>query len=176
MSEAQVVEVDGWIGGYKTFDSYQPAWQPVKGRGRDWQARWPLVDQNDIASGFVVFEADAGFTEISISVIYRGSPVYRLDLCPPGQQHGNEFVARKYAPDLPRKFTGSHIHGWEDTRGWVKDHGLGEMPLRRPLENPPTDFDEAFEFVAKAVNITVQPGTRPVTLPPQRGLSLGKRR
>lgn len=176
MSEAQVAEVDTWISSYKAFDSYQPPWQPIRSRGRDWQATWPIVDLGGISSGKAVFETDAAFTEISISVIYRSNPIFRLDLVPADREEGNEFVALQYASDVPRKFTGTHTHSWDDHRLWVKSNGLGELPIRRPLIDPPTEIDGAFEFISRIMNVSLQPGQRPVILPPQKGLSLGKGR
>jgi hypothetical protein len=74
MSDADVNEVEAWIAGYKTFDHYFPGWDETPGHGRDWQARWPIVDANGVTSGMACFEADAAFNEISISIIFRRAP------------------------------------------------------------------------------------------------------
>lgn len=125
-----------------------------------------------ISSAYVALEADASFAFISISVIYRGNPIYRLDIVPPDRDEGNIFSARKYAKHLPPEFSGSHTHTWEDHRLWIADHGLGELPFRRPLEPAPDSFARAFDHVAEAINLTLLSAHRPIELPRQIGFSV----
>lgn len=170
MSEAQVAEVDAYIEAYKEFEGYMPEWLPVSGRGRDWQTRWPILDSAGGSSGFVCFECDAAFAKVGISVIYRRKPIWRLDKIRETERKENPYQVRKYAPHLPHEFQGSHVHAWNDHRLWVADQGLGELPFRRPMEEQLVSFEQAFDIVARAVNLTVSPSQRDVALPPQIGL------
>lgn len=170
MSEAQVAEVDAYVEAFKQFEGYMPEWQAVSGRGRDWQTRWPILDANGGSSGFVCFECDAAFAKVGISVIYRRKPIWRLDKIRETERKENPLPVRKYAPHLPREFHGSHVHAWDDHRLWVQDQGLGELPFRRPLEEQLVSFEQAFDIVAKATNLTVSPSQRGIALPAQSGL------
>lgn len=172
MSDAQIAEVDTWLTSYKTFDIYQPPWIAVAGRGRDWEANWPIVGADGISSAYVALEADAALVFISISIIYRSSTIYRLDIVPSDHTEGNPYSARKYAKDLPSQFCGPHTHAWEDHRTWIAEHGLGELPFRRPLDPAPSGFPSAFEYVAGEINLTLLPVHRPIQLPRQIGFSL----
>lgn len=172
MSDEQIVEVDSWLASYKTLDGYQPPWISVAGRGRAWEANWPILSVDGISSAYAALEADAALVCISISIIYRGSPVYRLDIVPSDHQEGNPYSARKYAKYLPSTFCGSHAHAWEDHRLWVSEHGLGELPFRCPLSPAPAGFDRAFEHLAGQINLTLLPDHRPIELPKQSGFSM----
>lgn len=97
MSDAEVTDVEAWIASYKAFDHYFPGWKESKGRC-DWQASWPIVDAHGIASAVAYFEADASLTEISISIVFRRAPVYRLDKINEAEPEGNQLSARQYAP------------------------------------------------------------------------------
>jgi hypothetical protein len=174
MSDSQVAEIDSYIDGYKAFDDYMPPWKPIIGHGRDWQSRWPITDAEGVTSGMAHFECDASFSEVSIAVTYRRSPIYRLDLVPVDKKEGNPFSVRPYAPGLPETFFGSHIHAWADHREWVRVNGLGELPFRRPLSPAPSDVQRALEIVAQDLNLTVLPTYRGIVLPVQSGLQLGK--
>lgn len=172
MSDEQIAQVDAWLLGYKQFDGFQPPWIAVSGRGRDWEANWPIVGGDGISSAYGALEADATLTTISISIIYRGAPVYRLDMVPPDKREGNEFPVIKYAPQLPREFLGTHAHAWDDHRKWVQEQGLGQLPFRRPILPAPNNFDRGMEHVANAINLTLLPAHRPIQLPPQFGFSV----
>jgi hypothetical protein len=178
MSEADVQAVEDWLAAYKTFENYFPGWVPTPGHRCDWEVRWPIVDANGTISGMACFEADSAFEEVSISIIYRGNPVYRLDRVPNTRQEGNSYPAHLYVPDLPVTFKGSHIHAWEDHREYVRKNGRGPLIFRRPIEQP-HDIETAFGIVSKAVGLTVPSSHRGITLPPQSGLNLdwkGRRR
>lgn len=170
MSDAEVTDVEDWITSYKTFDHYFPGWVESKGRC-DWQASWPIVDLDGIASAVAYFEADASFTDISISVVFRRAPIYRLDKIAETEPEGNPLTARQYAPHVPADFFGSHVHGWQDNREWVRAKGLAELPFKHPINSPPS-LELMFDLVATEMNITVTPSQRGITLPPQSGLKL----
>lgn len=171
MSDAQVAEVDAYIEAYKAPDGVQPHWVAVRGRGRDWEATWPLVGTDGIASGYIKLESNARQTEIGISVIFRGQPIFRIDIVPDDRSEGNPLSARKYAPHLPAAFRGSHVHAWSDQRAWVREHGLGELPFRRPLAPVPANLDRAFELLSVEINLTLLSDQRGIEMPRQIGFS-----
>jgi len=170
MSDAEVDEVEAWIGAYKTFDHYFPEWVESKGRC-DWQTSWPIVDMHGVASAIAYFEANASFSEISISIVFRRAPVYRLDKINESEPEGNSLDAQKYAPHVPAQFFGSHVHGWEDNREWVRAKGAGEVPFKHPITAPST-LELMLQHAATEVNITVPASFRDIGLPPQSGLNL----
>lgn len=173
MSEAEVSEVDAFIRGYKVLAGPQPHWVGVTKRSRDWELTWSLEDASGIASGYIMVESNAAQTEVGISVIYRGAPIYRIDIVPQERPEGNPWITRKYAPDLPSHFHGSHLHAWDDHREYVRDCGLGELPFRRPLRSNPSNLDRAFEMLISDIGLTLLPDQRGIEMPPQLGFGRG---
>ena len=72
---------------------------------------------------------------------------------------------------MPAEFFGSHVHGWDDNREWVRAKGLEELPFKHPINAPP-NLELMFDHVATEMNITVLPSQRDITLPPQSGFKL----
>lgn len=173
MSDADVEQVDDYIKGYKVLAGPQPHWVNVSKRSRDWELTWPMEGADGIASGYIMIESNAAQTEVSISVIYRSSPIYRIDVVPDDRPEGNPYITRKYAPGLPSEFTGSHVHAWADHRDYVRDCGLGELPFRRPLEGKPNNLDRAFDLLVEDIGLTLLPGQRGIEMPSQLGFGEG---
>lgn len=173
MSDAEVAQVDAYIQSYKVLAGPQPHWVSVTKRSRDWELTWALEDASGIASGYIMIESNAAQTEVSISVIYRSAPIYRIDIVPSDKPEGNPLITRQFAPDLPAHFTGSHVHAWSDHREYVRQRGLGELPFRRPLEDDPSNLDRAFDLLTSDIGLTLLPGQRGIEMPSQLGFGSG---
>lgn len=171
MPDAKYSDCDRLMAEFKTLSGFMPDWsQRCGGKGREWQVRWPVLDQLSIGVGFVAIECDAPQTHYSFRLILLQKPVHGLDVVPEDERKDNPLSARKILPPLPETIRGSHMHSWQHNRDWCMLNGLGDLPIRSPLEARPTSFAHALVMFADQTNIFLEAGQRQVALPPQAGL------
>lgn len=165
ISEEQLSAVDRFLANEnKVLDGYQPHWTHAKGY-RDFQLVWNIYeeDRGSIRSHLRFRVPDQDFSFPSISLIFQGEKVSRIDrasgvVCKP-----NPLWAVHVG--LPHEVCGTHMHCWEDNRGFVASSGRWELPARRPTQDEPHGLDAMFLWFCARIAVRIQPDNRPIKLP-----------
>lgn len=128
-------------------------------------AVWPIADVGGVVgSGHLrVVHRPGSDDVVSISVIYGGQSISRLDVVPPSECHANPFWA--HSSDLPPTVCGPHFHGWSYNREQVLISGNWELPCREPLSPQIRRFQQGFYWLCDRVNITLVGDQRSFDLP-----------
>ena len=127
-----VSQVEAFLADAKTLRGAPPLWQQSP-RPPEFEATWNIEDSTGALAGQLRFRCPKEYrASPSISVIFRGSPVTRLDLETAGIVHINPPDAHRYGLTPKSPVTGSHIHSWADNRDYVlANERFGPMPYRR---------------------------------------------
>jgi hypothetical protein len=101
-----IAEIDAWLAEDKTLDGFFPGWsQPY---GRDYTARWGILDSLGIQRGELAFSVDRALQKPSIVVLMERRLVFRTDIVPDGKVESNPPWAERHG--LPATIDGSHVH------------------------------------------------------------------
>jgi hypothetical protein len=170
MPDPKFADCDRLFSEYKALSAFMPPWgKPGTGKSREWQLRWPVLDNLTIGVGYIAIECNASQDRYSFCLILLQKPLHRLDIVPECECKDNPFAARKVVPPVPETVNGPHTHSWLHNREWCILNGLGELPIRAPVARPPS-FAHALAAFAEQTNIVLEHGQRQVELPPQAGL------
>ncbi|WP_141693942.1 hypothetical protein [Methyloligella halotolerans] len=132
-------------------------------------ATWNIADSAGIISAQLRFRCPA-FDKLhpSVSLIFRGTPVWRVDLARPTLCKWNLPDAADLG--LPAQVCGSHEHAWPDNRQYVIDNGGGQLPYRRPLPPQVRRLPQATLVLADQINLEVGHDQRGFDVPPYADL------
>ena len=161
IDDAELDEVDAYIAQHKTMLGYVNGWELHY--GRDWQVRWPIVDATGVESGELCLNVTRDHKHASICCIFRGRPIYRLDVAPKTECKDNWHTA--WEQGLPAQVCGSHVHGWPENRAYVKVNGFGKLPVRRPINGLVASLQDGIGWVAQDLNIHIAPDQRDLEAP-----------
>lgn len=164
--DADIAAVDGWLAEAKTLSGTFPGWG--RAYGRDYKARWGVIDSIGVQSGELSITVDRALTRPSICVVMNQKLVYRLDLVPEGECKANHYLGR--ALKLAATVCGPHFHRWEHSRDFVAANGFGELPLREAAPKALKTLEQALAAICDAVNIELTSDQRDVRLPSQADL------
>lgn len=148
----------------KVLEGYQPHWKHVPGYG-DYQLAWPIHEEDSgrtrASLRFRVSDQDLRYP--SISLIFSGSPIMRLDKVATDVCKPNPPWAARIG--LPPEVCGTHAHMWHDNRGHVASSGQWQQPARRPVKEELLDLDAMFFWFCERINVRIQSHNRPIRLP-----------
>jgi hypothetical protein len=165
--DADVDDIDAFLADAKTLIGGEPLWRPG-GFAGDLHATWGIADSVGVSRGELRFRVSpADRTEPSISVIYRGRPVWRVDIVPPTSWKPNPPDA--VGLGLPPRVDGPHEHAWPDNREYVRINGFRRLPNRRPLPAI-RRLPQALAALAARINLTLGPDQRGFDVPPRTDL------
>lgn len=156
----------------KVLDGFQPRWVSSSGY-RTYQLSWNILEEktgvtrSHLRISVPEFNADYP----SMSLIFRGKPVSRLDTAPTSECKPNPPWA--WTVGLPHQVCGSHIHSWQDNRGCIERSGLWELPARRPVEDDVEGLTKMFFWFCDHINVRIQTHNTPID-PPDAGLWSGR--
>lgn len=164
-----LAEIDAFLAETKTLHGDLPQWGPSS-RPRDLQAAWPLADSAGVIRAEIRCRCERNDrTAISLSVIYRGQPIWRVDLEAPSVRHTNPPWAALVG--RPPVIYGSHSHAWPDNvehlRGMPPEW---DLPCRRSLPVAIRRLPQLLPWFADAVHINLAPQHRAFDVPPQADL------
>jgi hypothetical protein len=165
ISEEQLAAVDRFLANEnKVLDGFQPHWTHAKGY-RDFQLPWPIYeeDRGTIRAQLRFRVPDQDFSFPSISLIFQGQMVSRIDRADTNRCKPNPPWAARVG--LPAEVCGTHMHCWDDNRGFVAASGLWELHARRPVQQEPHGLDAMFLWFCERINVRIQPDNRPIKLP-----------
>jgi len=163
ITEADVADVDRFLAEQKVLSIPVPSWTPSN-RPNELQAIWPIEDDIGIRRGELRFRVHRLRTDSpSVSVIFRGNSIARLDVVPLGECKMNPPWA--YILGLPPEACGPHIHSWADNREHVQRSQVWELPARRPVEHGLRRVPQMLPWIADSAGISLTPEQRDFVAP-----------
>jgi hypothetical protein len=128
-------------------------------------AIWPIADSLGIVGpGQLRFVVRPGLRlGPSISVIFRGQAVARLDFVPPEECESNPMWAATLG--LQPRVCGPHFHSWEHNRQYVIRDERWELPCREALPPQVRRFEQALPWLAASMNLVLTPEQRAFDVP-----------
>ena len=165
MYDAECNEIDAFIGAYKSLDGIMPPW--INHYHRHHQVRWAILDSNLIQYAELCVTIDRQQRDITFCAIHRQRLFYRLDIVPEFEVHNNPYGA--FALGLPPFVEGPHVHGWPDSREYVRLNGFGTLPYRRQIDGLTQTLSDGLAWVANDLKIMVT-GEQRVCHLPEKGL------
>ncbi|WP_438997560.1 hypothetical protein [Candidatus Puniceispirillum sp.] len=168
LSEEDIFEIDQFLSSQKTLTIELPNWTKSS-RPDEYEARWPLKNESGISIAHVIFRFNNN-GQISISLIFRNKPIWRLDIVDEGEIKPNPHDAHNY--DLPPNISGNHEHQWNDNKEYIRRNGLGTLPYRRPLQPQIRQFRQAMGHFMSVINVETDRNTWQFDLPSEQSLPL----
>jgi hypothetical protein len=167
---AEVAEVDAFLADEKTLEGV-PVWRESP-RPRELSAVWNIQDSLGIGRASLRFRCPRVTRAWpSISLIFRGNPIWRIDLVAADAWKPNPPGAA--ALGLPPEVRGSHSHTWIDNRAYILSQDLWGLPYRRPLPVAIRRLPQAVASLAAAINLLLGDDQRRFDVPPQTDLFEG---
>jgi hypothetical protein len=163
ITEADLADVDRFLGETKVLAAPIPQWTPST-RPNELQAVWAIEDDIGIRRGELRFRVPTLRTDSpSVSVIFRGNSVARLDVVPLDECKMNPPWA--HILGLPPEACGPHIHSWDDNREHVWRAQMWVLPARRPVEHGLRRVTQMLPWIADSVGISLTPQQRDFVAP-----------
>jgi hypothetical protein len=163
---AEVEAVDRFLAEEKHLNGAPPEFGPSTFNRRDRYertAKWPIAGPDGIVgSGQIRFVARPG-RQHSVSLIFKGQGIWRLDLVDPTECKANPHWARSH--NLPAIICGPHVHAWEHNRDHVSGQKTWELSCREPLPPRIRRFDQAWPWLAERINLVLTSDQREFELP-----------
>ena len=168
ISDSDLAEVDRFLESKKRLADAIPVWGPSPRPG-EMQAVWSIIDDLGVVRANLRFRLSVTSREQpSVSVIFRGNSVTRLDIVPIKVCEDNPPWAARIG--LPAKVCGSHCHTWRDNRWHIERSGIWEMPCRRPVESALRRIPQMLPWIAEAAGVELSPEQRLFDIPPKTEL------
>jgi hypothetical protein len=160
--------VDYFLARPKTLKGDPPIWI-VSARTAEMSATWPISDDLGVEAGHLRFKFPRGTRgSVSVSVIFGGDSIWRVDLATADECKFNLYDAYMYG--LPPRVCGPHEHAWPDNRDYVKSNGFGQLPYRRPIEVQLRRSGQLLPWIAGRIGLILDPYQRAFDDPPQTEL------
>ena len=158
--------MDAFLAEPKTLDGPPPLWN-----GDGWygfySAVWNLKSALGSTVGAIEFRVEkADRSNVSMSVIYRSRPVWRVDL--DTQRHGNPHDG--WIQSLPAFIEAPQAHPWPLNRAHVLSQDRWEIPYARELPHNVRRLDQALLALAQDINVTIESDQRGFEGPRQKDL------
>ncbi len=168
LSDEMLREVGDFLAERKVLATPMPNWRR-SARPPDWEASWPILDSLGIERAELRFRVRAG-GHPSVSLIFRGNAIWRMDLAPPSECKSNPPNAHQLG--LLSRVCGPHEHNWSDNRAYVALNGYGRLPFRRGIVSPIRRVPQMLADFATRVGIELSWDQRQFDAPPQSELDV----
>lgn len=160
--QAEVDAVDEFLAGRKTLKGGHPDW--FKNTRGELEAIWTIIDENGVESGQLRFTCSRPYrANPSVSVIFRGNPVWRFDLVDATEGKPNPPGAADLG--LLGWVYGNHQHAWPDNRSHVLN-GIWDLPFRREASKALYKISQAYQALAAEINLELQHDQFSFEVPP----------
>lgn len=167
--DAEIAAIDLFLAEEKRLEGAPPQWGPSE-RRNELQAVWLVADSLNVTRARLQFRcgrSDRRFP--SFSLIFRGNPIWRIDLVAQDTRERNPPWARELG--LPPVLLGSHGHEWPDNREHLRTMPPDwTLPCRRPLPAAIRRLDQALPWFAERIRLELLPDQRGFDVPPQAEL------
>lgn len=161
-------EIDTFLLAQKHLKGEHPIWRP-NGRLDQLDAKWPIEEHGAVSRSHLAFRYNRVSTnEPSVSLIYMGKKVCRIDIKPDDDWDGNPPQAREFG--LPAKVYGSHIHRWQHNKKYVLESlppDEWEIPIKEEISQSTQKLEHILALICSACNIDFTAEQRALN-PPSR--------
>jgi hypothetical protein len=145
-----------------------PIWRESSWPG-EMDAVWNIQDSLSIIRATLRFRCPrAARAWPSVSLVFRGNPIWRIDLVAREAWKPNPLGAASLG--LPARVRGSHSHTWHDNRTHLLSQDQWSLPYRRPLPVAIRRLPQAIASLAADVKLLLEPHQRGFDVPPQTDL------
>jgi hypothetical protein len=172
--EAEIAEVDAFLAGAKQLQALEGGF-PVWGTShwdRKLGAVWNIENSSGAVAAQLRFHCRRAEPPLpSISLIFQGRPVWRVDLAPSHARHPNPTWASQVG--APAFVDGSNEHSWTDNREFLRRAPeWRELPCVRALPSQIRRLSQMLPWFAGRINLGFSPEQRGFDVPPQAELEL----
>lgn len=170
-TQARILEVqaaDAFLAEPKRLQGAPPTWVTSE-RDKELTARWLVEDSLGAVIAHLRFKCPRRYRAFpSVSVIFRGQPLWRIDLVPPDEMKLNPPCAA--AKGLPAQILGSHCHGWPDNREYVLESPIWDLPCRRPVQVQLRRLTNVVPWLCHEINLSLTHEQHGFDVPPRSDL------
>ena len=171
LSAFELQSIDDFLASSKRLDGAPPPWVKTE-RAHDFQATWNVIDHQGATSAYLRFRLSSLAPEFpSVTLVYRGNGISRLDLCSPALRKYNPLWAEQLG--LPGTFQGSHCHGWTHNRDHVGRTGLWKLDAKEPVGPSLRRVPQMLPWFTHKVGIRLTPEQRQFDAPEKTDLFEG---
>lgn len=145
-----ILRADAVLAGNKKLSAKEPSWFTLQ-NGR-WAASWPVLNEKDVVLGTLNFRIDPKYKDYpSVSFIFEGRSLCRVDLAPPGMVKFNP----PWAIGLPAKIEGNHVHPWQHNRDRILATGSWKLQARQQVEHAVKRVPHMLRWFAGHINLSL---------------------
>lgn len=164
-------EIDNFLVASKSLKGTEPIWRE-NGRPDQLDAKWPILEANDVSRAHLTFRFNRVSTgEPSVSLIYKGKKVCRVDIKWPTDVDGNPLQAAEFG--LPGEVRGSHVHKWEYNRKYVLESlppDEWEIPIKEEISQSTQKLGHLLAFICDTCGVSFTPEQRELSPPDKMDL------
>lgn len=164
-------EIDRFIVAPKSLLGQQPSWRP-NGTSDRVDGRWLIEEDIGVTRAYLAFRVNRISTgEPSVSLIFEGRPICRIDIKPADEEDGNPPQAMRFG--LPGQVCGSHIHRWPYNREYVLEAlplDQWEIPIKEPISAATSTLGHIVAMICDHCRIGFTPEQRDLCLPARGSL------
>ncbi len=164
-------EIDVYLDSSKFLDGQQPIWRE-NGRTDQLDAKWLIEEDGGVSRSHLAFRYNRASTnQPSVSLIYQGKKVCRVDLKSPDESDGNPPQAAEFG--LPGQVFGSHIHRWGHNRGYILNSlppDGWEIPIKEEISQSTQKLGHILAFICDACGISFTAEQRELNPPAKEDL------
>lgn len=146
--QSDLVRTDVFLAGEKTLTDQEPIWFKLQ-NGR-WAASWPVQDDLGSVKGELNFRVDPKYQDYpSLSLIFEGHPVCRIDTAPQSMVKLNP----PWAFGCPPIVAGNHVHTWQDNREFILSVNNWVFQAKQPVEPAVKRVPHMLRWFANHINL-----------------------
>jgi hypothetical protein len=152
--QAEVDAVDEFLAATKGLKGGHPQW--VKNTRGEYEAVWIISEADGRERGQLRFCCSRPTrSHPSVSVIFRGNPIWRFDLVPATEMKPNLPGAKDLR--LEAWVYGNHQHTWPDNRKYALENSAWDIPFRRTADKSLYKISQAYQALAAEINLQLLP-------------------
>lgn len=150
IKNSEISAVDDFLKGQKTLAENEPTWGKLM-NGR-WCAAWPIFDDLGAIKGSLNFRLDPKYPDYpTLSLIFQGRPVARIDLTPDHWVKPNP----PWAFGCPSTVLGNHVHTWQDNKDRIAATGHWVLQARQPVPHAVKRVPHMLRWFAEHINLSL---------------------
>lgn len=175
MSKAEKIrlcgEIELFLAANKHLMGPEPSWRP-NGSSNRVDGSWPIEEEPGVSRAYLAFRVNRMSTnQPSVSLIFQGKAICRVDIKPADESDGNPPQAMKLG--LPGQVYGPHIHRWHHNREYVLEAlppDEWSIPIKEGISATTQTLGHILAMICTQCDIGFTPAQRDVCLPARESL------